>query len=192
MRKADKIFPTEINGALPPEKWRPIRQNPKYYVSNHGRVRTRKRVCNTWLIQNKYGNGGNHVVNISMRGIVDMKWPSKCFMVSILVWEAFKGPIPEGYYVTHIGISTDDSIWNLRLAQKGSIISKGRRKNTRRVLWIDANGEIKKAYSCMSECADDMGYSKQAIQQRMHGKLKDPYFADGSRLVWGDKFGNQR
>ena len=66
------------------------------------------------LVEQQIDNEGYMTVNL-----VNNKGEEETRRVHELVWEAFKGKIPEGYEVSHInGDKTDNRLENLKLVKK--------------------------------------------------------------------------
>ena len=66
------------------------------------------------LVEQQIDNEGYMTVNL-----VNNKGEEETRRVHELVWEAFKGKIPEGYEVSHInGDKTDNRLENLKLVEK--------------------------------------------------------------------------
>ena len=101
------------------EQWKQYDAN--YYVSDQGRV---KRV---------YGNGKVNILKPLPRDkILRVKLYGKYITLNRLVWETFKGKIPEGYTaINKNGFYTMNDIYSLKLVKLSSL--KGGRR-TRQVI----------------------------------------------------------
>lgn len=94
------------------EEWRDIPGYEGYMVSDLGRVKSLnyKNTGQERILKLGKKDNGYLYVGLSKDGKV------KCFYVHRLVWEAFNGPIPDGYEINHINEDkTDCRLENLSL-----------------------------------------------------------------------------
>lgn len=89
----------------------------------------------------------------------------KKIIVSRLIYEAFNGAIPNGYYVVHKnGEITNNSINNLKLVdmQQRNILSNVAKSKKRKLVY---NVDTKKLYRNIDECGYDLGYAPTSIRK---------------------------
>lgn len=144
---------------IAPEQW--INYKDNIYISDLGNVKT---------INKK----GVH----RLRKIYAKKCRPTVFMVKIkgkeyrlgrLVWKAFKGEIPEGYYVVHKnGMKSDNSIYNLKLVTKKQLGQY--KKKTNRVIDLDTG----KIYKSLTECCKALFCTRGAVKNACYGWVKNP------------------
>lgn len=168
------------------EEWRTCRINPKYEVSNRGRLRRGSYILKTPLNpQSGYPTFRMH----------DIK---KTVHIHSLVLEAFKGTRPEGLVCDHFdGDRTNNDIDNLHyVTQKYNRMNAV--KTTRTIEVYTFDGKHIKTYNSADEAAEALGIHVQTVRQRCklkhtrpcinynpETKLYDCYNADGSILKAG-------
>ena len=89
------------------------------------------------------------------------------------VWEAFRGPVPEGYQVNGRYSNADCSLENLFIAKRG-LQDKDRYR--RPVAMYDRDGNIVEVYKSVKEAAEKNYMSPLAVRRRCNRKIKDPFF----------------
>lgn len=102
------------------------------------------------------------------------------FVITRLVWEAFRGPVPEGKIVTHKnGQRYNNELRNLELTTYSELYKKAAGKwRKRTVVKINKQGEVLKFYGSCTECAKAEGYSHASIAARCNNKRTDPWDFD--------------
>lgn len=89
-----------------------------------------------------------------------------------VIWEAFRGPVPEGWQVSGRYSSSDCSLSNLFLTRKGD---NGRWRYRRPVAMYDRKGNVVAVYSSVKEAAEKNYMSPLAVRRRCNRKMKDPF-----------------
>lgn len=142
------------------KEWRKVSFNENYIVSKDGEV------ANLKTCKKLKGTPREGYLRISIGG--------KNYSIHRLVWEAFNGPIPSGYYIDHIdGNRSNNSISNLRIAtQSGNMKNamKNGHKGQIPVLQYDKKGNFIREYKTIQEAADEMGVSHPAIRSAINRK----------------------
>lgn len=109
-------------------------------------------------------------------GLWFFKMFKKTFRVNRLVWEAFNGPIPEGYHIDHIDHNrANNNLYNLRLLE-GNInraqgVKTGKRFNSR-VAQYDIDGNLIAIYNSCGAAATEVGGMRNHIRECCKGTLK--------------------
>jgi len=89
------------------ELWKPVEKFPHYEISNHGRIRSRKRSVPR-ILKLVIGRHGYYTVVLYKRN------KAYCFLVHRLVLSAFVGLCPKGHQANHKnGIKTVNELENL-------------------------------------------------------------------------------
>lgn len=96
--------------------------------------------------------------------------------IAKLVYETFKGPVPEGYVVYHKdNIKENNFIGNLGIMHKSQFQKANSKMNCgRRIDVIDENGEVIKRYRSMKEYAEKNYVSTQTLIDYRRGLVKNP------------------
>ena len=132
--------------------------NENYIVSKDGEV------ANLKTCKKLQGTPRKGYLRISIGG--------KNYSIHRLVWEAFNGPIPNGYYIDHIdGDRSNNSISNLRIVTQSENMKnamKNGHKGQIPVLQYDKEGNFIKEYKTIQEAADEMGVSHPAIRSAIN------------------------
>lgn len=130
--------------------------NTPYYISPNGHIYNKN--TNKELRQEKIGNYRRVQLYYGYNG--------KHYGVHKLVWEAFKGEIPEGYEIDHIDRdSTNNHIDNLRLVTHSENNKNANHKNILIYTENIKTGE-KIQYSSISECG------RQVLGHRDYHKIR--------------------
>lgn len=154
----------------------------KYQASTDGQIRklykTREPRVMTQEIKNR----------ISIIRLSDQSG-RKEFRVHRLIYEAFKGTIPDGYSVRHVNnVKSENFIWNLEAISKEELGKKtGHRSRQKAVLKFDKKGEVIKIYRSARQCARLNHMSYQTVIDRCNFKgIKHSLFIGGYAYCWDD------
>lgn len=159
------------------ETWKPVPQFEGIYeVSDMGNVRHVFPDKPPRPLKIDIGMNNRHAPKVDLFD----KGRRKHFVISRLVWEAFRGPVPEGKIVTHInGQRYNNDLRNLELTTYSEFYTRAAGKWRKKpVAKINKKGEIIKFYSSCTECAKAEGYSNVTISLRCNNKLKEPWDFD--------------
>ena len=143
----------------------------KYQVSSYGRVKSLNymRTGKANILKPGHGKSGYFSVTLSNNGSYKQK------LVHRLVWEAFNGPIPEGYEVNHrdenpgnnrldnlnLLTHTDNQNWGTRnIRCKNAMIAKGYAKPVEQ---YSASGVFIRRYTSTYEASQMTGICQQNI-----------------------------
>lgn len=103
----------------------------------------------------------------------------KWYRTHRLVWEAFNGPIPEGYDCNHINeIKTDCRLENLNLMTRkeninwGTGIERRAKSHSKWVIKLSQNNEILHFYRSAMDASNETGIDNSSIGKCCNGKLK--------------------
>ena len=174
------------------EIWKDIKGfEGKYQVSNFGRVKSIERLDSIGrtvkerFLKPSFSRGGYLCVGLCFSG------KSKLYKVHRLVWEAFKGPIPDGLQINHIDEDkTNNKLENLELVTPKENCNYGTRnervskskingKKSKPVLQYDLNGNLIKEWPSLMEINRQLEYSIGNIgsccQNRQHYKTAYGY-----------------
>lgn len=88
------------------------------------------------------------------------------------IWEAFRGPVPEGWQVNGRCSSTDCSLGNLFISKRGM---QDRGRYRRPVAMYDREGNVVAVYGSVKEAAEKNYMSPIAVRRRCNRKIKDPF-----------------
>lgn len=88
------------------------------------------------------------------------------------IWEAFRGPVPDGYQVNGRHSNTDCSLGNLFIAKRG-LQDKDRYR--RPVAMYDRDGNVVAVYGSVKEAAEKNYMEPAAVRRRCNKKMKDPF-----------------
>lgn len=140
-----------------PEQWRQFRDT-EYWVSDEGRIKR------------KYKNGKEVIqqgvrVNNSIKVAV---YKDKLYL-SRVVWETWRGEIPQGYVVSHKnGCVTMNDIYNLELIPKSEQTKKGKDLNS---YWVE-DTLTGKRYSSLRKAEKDLHIGRNTISTDIKGEQK--------------------
>lgn len=150
-----------------------------YEVSNQGNVKNQK----TGKLLKAQTNTHNYKhVALYKDGV------RKTCLVSLLVWEAFKGPIPQGMQINHndedksnnalsnLSLMTpkENSNWGTR-NKRVSISQKNNPSKSRRVLQYDLSGQLVCEYPSAREAARQTNHNVEHIAACCRGKQSTAY-----------------
>ncbi len=169
-----------------------------YMVSNMGRIKSLDRV-----VKHNYGGTAikkGKILSPTLNGSGYVKYHLKdgdkhrTACCHILVWEAFKGPIPKGMQVNHINENKldnrlenlnlmtpkENTNWGTGIARRSktkSITMKGKcllgdNSNAKPVVQYDKDGKIIKEFDSLKSASQFYGISYQTIWQHLKGKTK--------------------
>lgn len=170
------------------EIWKIIpRFNGYYEASNYGNIRS--------LFYNgaKRKNPKNRVLRIRKDGYSDVNIFSHKYLVHLLVWEAFYGPVPPGFEINHVDmVRSNNRLDNLNLLTRKANCNWGDAtiKKSRPVLQLSYNGETIKEWSSEIEAHRQTGISQGSISNccigrcKTAGKYTDPATGKIQRYRW--------
>lgn len=156
------------------EIWRPVVGFERYLVSNYGRVKSLnyRHTGREQILKPRKTAGGYLMVNLYKDGKL------KSLYVSLIVWEAFKGPIPNGMQVNHINEDkTDNRLENLNLMTPKENCNWGTRNQRRSnkesytVYQFNSDGSLVKKWISASEAGRN-GYRQSCVNDCCLGKQK--------------------
>lgn len=162
------------------EVWKPvIGYEGRYEVSNYGRVKSLDYMhTGKEKLLRTYNDGDNHLY------VVLNSKSHKKSQVYRLTYEAFIGPIPNGYFVHHINDNPlDNHISNLAIcspAEHNKLHNYNRDKNCKPCLQFDKNGAFIKEWNSITEAVLEYGYG---IHDCVTGRAKTAY-----GFTWRYKF----
>jgi hypothetical protein len=140
-------------------EWKSI-ENSLYYINKKGQVFNSKT--------------GRTLVGSSRNGYLRVTINGKIYSIHRLVWENYKGEIPEGMVIDHIdGNRSNNNIENLRCVSQSENIKnsyQSGRNGTVGVIQLDKDGNEIKRYSTIQEAADAMGVTHSAIRSAINRK----------------------
>ena len=156
-KKSFKIeFSNEIADLT--KEWKKIPFNENYVVNKDGEV------ANLKTCKKLKGTERSGYLRVLIKG--------KNYSIHRLVWEAFNGEIPSGYYVDHIdGNRANNSISNLRIVTQSENMKnamKNGHKGQTPVLQYDKEGNLIKEYKTIQEAADAMDVTHPAIRSAIN------------------------
>lgn len=142
----------------------------RYQASNLGNIRS---LCY---------NGGfrktpkNLVLRMRKDGYTDVNLGCNCKkIVHILVWEAFNGPIPEGYEINHVNcIRHDNRIENLSLLThyENTKWDHADWKRGKEILQYTLDGRFLGKWHSQKEIERYLGFSQKSISSCCTGRTK--------------------
>lgn len=145
-----------------PERWKQYKDTD-FYFSDQGRAKR--------IIKGVEYEVGYFSPEPARRTSM-VKIDNKGYKVKNIVYELFKGQIPEGYCIVHKSMKHDDSIYNLEAVPRKEHASRtGKKGNAqkvvdldRRVIYRSAHEASKKLHCSRSSiCAICLGYRKKPI-----------------------------
>ena len=146
------------------EEWKQYKDT-RYYVSTEGRVA--RRYSSFFILKKVYYNHRASIVT---------KINGKAIPVGRMVWETFRGDIPEGMRIIRKdGSKSNNDLWNLECVTRSESSRKTRSKG-RKVLNLDT-GEV---YKNSDEAAKKLYVHKRTIYNLCAGKSNRL----GYRLEW--------
>lgn len=158
-----------------PEQWRQYKDT-YFYVSDQGRV---SHHCKNGKIfecgfSKSSGNSNSMVVKVNQ----------KCVQISIMVYQTFKGEIPEGYRVVHKnGLYRDNSIYNLELVKISDCGKRfGHMSKSQKVYCKETNKVYRSA-----RAAKVLPVTAQTICYICNGEIKKPCM----NFYWYEKANNR-
>ena len=173
------------------EIWKKIDGYDNYEVSNLGRVKSLDRTIvysdgrsynyKSQVLKPIKNKDGYLLVNLYKNGKM------KTHYIHRLVYETFKGPIPEGMQCNHISENkTENNLENLNLMSPKENCNWGTRnernakartngKKSKPVLQLDLEGNIIREYPSANEVQRQTGYSNGNISKCCIGKYKTAY-----------------
>lgn len=160
------------------EYWKPIPGYDGYMVSDLGRVKSLNynRTGEEKILRPKKGRGGYLRVQLYKDGV-----GKNCY-VSLLVWEAFNGPIPPGMQVNHISEEkTDCRLANLNLMTPkentnwGTGITRRAKSKSKMVEQYTLDGTHICTWFSAIGVQRELGYSHGYISSCCRGERKTAY-----------------
>ena len=165
------------------EIWKKIEGYDNYEVSNLGNVKSLNynHTGKEQVLKAGKNTGGYLFVNLFKNG------KGKNHLVHRLVWEAFKGKIPEGFEINHISEDkTQNNIENLSLMTHKENLNYGTRnersakaktngKLSKPVIQLDLDGNVIREYPSANEVQRQTGYSIGNISLCCNGLRKQAY-----------------
>lgn len=171
------------------EIWRDIPSFEGYYqASNLGRIRSLDR-----MVPGK--NGSYRFVKGTVlkpgltsyepgRGYYRVRLSNKWFLVSVLVWITFRGPIPEGMQVNHINeqkldnrienlnllTASENNRWGTRIERFKKAITNG--NCSKKILQYDLDGNFIREWPSQGEIERQTGIKQQSVSKVCSGKRK--------------------
>lgn len=144
------------------EEWRPIRDFPKYQVSNLGRIKGPLKILTPIT-----GSFGYQQVNLYRNKA------GQTNQIHILVLEAFVSEKPEGYEAHHKdGNKNNNRANNLEWVTRQEHLTK----HSNNILTIEQVQEIRQRYAAggvtQIELAREFGYSQVAMHQIIQNKRR--------------------
>lgn len=147
-----------------------VEKDPKVY----------KRISDSYSVSSsgeviRHTKTGNRKLRTFMHnGSARVSVNGKQWILARLVWETFKGEVPDGYIVQHInGCQTMNDIYNLRLAKKERRMETVNRSKTHKIINMDT-GEI---YRNAEEASKSLHLHPQVIRSYCRGdRVKRPIY----------------
>ena len=148
-----------------------------YEVSDYGAVRSLK-YGKVKYLRNAKQRDGYERIDLCRDG------KPKQYRIHRLVWEAFNGPIPDGYEIDHINTIRDDNqLSNLRVVthkeNNANPITAERHQEAnskfrnKPILQIDmVTGEVIREWECMRDVERELELRRGHISECCHGKRK--------------------
>lgn len=105
-----------------------------------------------------------------------VKLNGKEYNFNRIIWETFKGPIPEGYLVTRkLNILDQNYLANLQLKTKAEHGKKtGPKAKSKAVVLMDENGNVIDSWTSARKAAKDLFCSYQTVMDYCNKKVKKP------------------
>lgn len=153
----------------PLEKWIPGYES-KYYATKSGKI------FNVYKSGNKRELKGYRRANVYCVKLTDTSGHCKELMFNRIIWETFKGPIPNGYIVTRkTSVLTENSLQNLRVVSKKQHGAKtGPKSRSKEVVLLNDDGEIVNFWTSARKAAKDLFVSHQTVNDVCNGKVQKP------------------
>lgn len=148
------------------QRWVPGYEN-KYFATFQGEIfRLYKNGKIRQITGYKAGNG--YRVKLTIDDV------SKEYRFNRIIWETFKGPIPDGYFVVRkTNIGTNNHIANLTLRTKSQHGKKtGPTSRSKEVVLLDDGNHIIDHWSSARKAAKDLFVSYQTVMNICNGKTK--------------------
>ena len=154
-----------------------------YQVSNLGNVRSLnyRNTGKEKVLKAGKTKKGYLLVNLYKNGKM------KTYLIHRLVYEAFKGPIPEGYQINHLSeIKNQNNLENLSLmtckenvnfgtGKERSAKTRTNGKCSKPVLQYDLSGNVIREYPSAQQAERETGYSQSNISACCRLVLKQAY-----------------
>lgn len=139
-----------------PENWKRF-EDTDFWISDEGRVKQEK----DGVVKYFYGSRDERAVRITIN--------KKRYILPRLVWETFRGEIPEGYVIVHKnGCITMNDLYNLELKPKGEAYAEAARKRGRKVR-DKKTGVI---YNGLNDCARTLHHGINTVRNDCEGRRK--------------------
>ena len=158
------------------EIWKDIKGFEGYYqVSNLGRIKSfyglKEKILKPLITRNGYYRVALYKNSIQ-----------KNYYIHRLVFEAFNGPIPEGYEINHLDERpVNNALSNLSLVTHkenlnwGTAVERIAKKQSKPVLQFTLDGIFVKEYPSIMQAYRETGFAFQYICASCNGKYKQAY-----------------
>ena len=150
------------------EIWKPVPgYEGLYEVSNLGNVKSLRR--NRIMSPHHHDKAGGHLT------VALTNWHRKDCLIHRLVWEAFNGPIPEGFEVNHIDENPKNNrLDNLNLLTHKENMNWGTviERKSKWVIQLNKNDEILHFYPSAIQASRETGIRQGSISNVCVGRTK--------------------
>lgn len=139
-----------------PENWR-RHKDTDFYISDEGRV---KQVKNG--VEKFYeGTRDERAIRITING--------ERYNLPRLVWETFRGEIPEGYVIVHKNeCITMNDLFNLEIKPKSEVYANAAKKRGKKV----RDKKTGKIYNGLNDCARTLHHGINTVREDCEGRRK--------------------
>lgn len=160
-----------------------------YEITNRGDVIKCYKNGKEFPLTKFYGNGSRK------SGCLKLGSDRKCFSVARIVWETFRGKIPDGMIVAHRSLDkNNDALDNLYLTTYhesgkayGMINGTCYGNQIRTVAKIDKKGNILQTWRSITEAAEANYMSRPSVTERCYKRMKNVWLPDGTTFVFEDE-----
>lgn len=139
-----------------PENWKRL-GDTDFWVSDEGRVKSEK----NGVVKYYEGTRDERSIRVTIN--------RTRYNLPRLVWEVFRGKIPDGYVVVHKnGCITMNDLYNLELRPKADVYAEAARKRGKKV----RDKETGKIYSSLHDCARILHHGINTVRNDCEGRKK--------------------